>query len=415
MTDIAPVAEGRRIKSLDVLRGLAILGILVVNAPFFAAPWQAATNPSLAPLAVAPETLWSWFAPHVFFEMKFITLFSILFGTSIYLVGGERQDLERGALLRRRLFWLLIFGLLHGALIWFGDILLVYAIAGLFVMLARSWKAMTLATVGGLLYLFVIGVNFLSGQALSMASPQQLAETKALMWAPGAESLAQTIAAFRGGAAASTGANFGVWMDFLPWELFAATPRTIGVMMIGLALFKWGFLSGNAKLWLYGAVAAAGAFALAVVGAQAWTNYQAGFAFKHMQSVGVMPNQALSLFITLFYASVLIVLVRQGWLRPLTDALAPVGRMAFTNYIAQSLIMTAIFYGGRGLGLYGSVERPMLLAIVAGVWIAQVIWSRLWLARFEMGPLEWVWRRLSYTGAVRIVRRPEEPASGGSE
>jgi uncharacterized protein len=88
----------------------------------------------------------------------------------------------------------------------------------------------------------------------------------------------------------------------------------------------------------------------------------------------------------------------------ITSPLAAVGRMAFTNYIFQSLIMTTIFWGGRGFGLFGEVDRPTLWAIVLGVWALQLIWSPLWLSRFEMGPLEWVWRRLSYGRRLSIVR-----------
>src|SRR5688572_24873098 len=107
MSDVAPVRETDRIKSLDVMRGFAVLGILAVNAAFFAAPWQTSFSPMLAPLAIDETTLWSWFVMHVFFEFKCITLFSILFGASIFMVGGERDDKERGAVLTRRLVWLL--------------------------------------------------------------------------------------------------------------------------------------------------------------------------------------------------------------------------------------------------------------------------------------------------------------------
>ena len=102
------------------------------------------------------------------------------------------------------------------------------------------------------------------------------------------------------------------------------------------------------------------------------------------------------------YASLLILCVKFNVLSFFTNALAHVGQMAFTNYIAQSVIMTVIFYGGRGFGLYGDVSRDMLFAIVAGVWVLQLIWSPPWLSRFKMGPLEWVWRRLSYGKPVAI-------------
>lgn len=401
-TPIAPVEPARRIKTLDVLRGLAILGILAVNAPFFAAPWQTALNPTLEPLAIDDASTWAWFVPHVFFEAKFITLFSLLFGASLFLVGGERSDKERGKVLRRRLGWMLLFGVIHGAAIWFGDILLVYAVSGFVVMFARSWRPRMLMIVGVSVYVLLNGLGFASGAAMSFVPAESLEEMRAQMWAPAAQSMDAMIAGFGGSFIESLSANFSVWTQFIPYEVFSAVPRTISVMLIGMALFKFGFLSGNAPNWVYGVLVAVGLGALALVAYQAQLNLMAGFEFVHMQARGSLVNPALSILVTLLYASLLILCVKLSALKLVTDALAPVGQMAFTNYIAQSVIMTAIFYGGRGLGLYGQVSRDTLLAIVAGVWVLQLIWSPLWLSRFKMGPLEWLWRRLSYAKPVAI-------------
>lgn len=400
----APVEAARRIRTLDVLRGLAILGILAVNAPFFAAPWQTALNPNLEPLSIEGGPAWPWFVPHVFFEAKFITLFSLLFGASVFLVGGERGDLERGKVLRRRLGWMLLFGIIHGAAIWFGDILLVYAISGFVVMFARSWTPRTLMTVGAGAYLAMQAFAFLSGALVGIVPAEALQEMRAMMWEPAAQDVSAAIASFSGSFIDSLIANFRAWAQFVPHEMYSAVPRTIAVMMVGLALFKWGFMSGAATAWVYWLVAAIGAAALALVAWQARINHAAEFEFVHMQSRGVLVNQSLSILITLLYASLLILCVKSGALRFLTNALAPVGQMAFTNYIAQSLIMTAIFYGGRGLGLYGQLEREQLMFVVAAVWALQLIWSPLWLARFRMGPLEWIWRRLSYGRALAISK-----------
>src|SRR5690606_11611781 len=135
--------------------------------------------------------------------------------------------------------------------------------------------------------------------------------------------------------------------EFLANSLVVLIIRTAGVMMIGLALYKLGFLSGNAPAWAYGLFVALGAAALGVIGYQAWLNAQGGFAFRHMMAGGGFANAALSILASLGYASVLILLVRAG-ARVLTEPLAAVGRMAFTNYLTQSLIMTTIFWGGRG-------------------------------------------------------------------
>lgn len=406
MSDIAPVREANRIKSLDTMRGFAVLGILAVNAAFFAAPWQAAIDPMAEPLAIDQSTLWSWFVMHVFFEFKCITLFSILFGASIFLVGGERSDKERGAVLRRRLFWLLVFGLIHATLIWYGDILVTYALTGFLVMFARSWKPRTLLIVGVLLFILAILLQSALALVYGIIPAEKLGSIRgeiaqALTLSP--EDFQRMQAAYQGGVVSGIQANVDTWITFLGNALFGIVVRTAGVMMIGMALFKLGFLSGNAPRWLYGLMLFVGLGALSLIAWQAWINWGARFELMHMLTVGGVANAALSIFVSIGYASLFVLLVKAG-ARLITEPLAAVGRMAFTNYIAQSLIMTTIFWGGRGFGLWGEVDRPTLWAIVLGVWALQLIWSPLWLSRFEMGPLEWVWRRLSYGRPVAIAK-----------
>ncbi|MGE0597235.1 MAG: DUF418 domain-containing protein [Hyphomonadaceae bacterium] len=393
-------SEPRRIVTLDVIRGFALLGILAVNAAYFAAPWQTGLNPTLPPLAVGDE-LWPWLAMHVFFEFKCITLFSMLFGASVYMVGGERSDRERGANLRRRLFWLMIFGAIHGALIWYGDILFTYAVTGFLVLFARSWRAPTLMVVGAVLYVVSVFVQTSMAFFFDHMPAEAITEMEAMMWTPPPEEVASMQAAYRGGFVSGVAQNSSVWFTFLAYGLWPLVLRTAAVMMLGMALFKWGFFSGAAPKWLYALMVIVGAAALSLIFWQALINSENGFAFRHMQTQGLAANIALSIFVSLGYASVLALIVHAGW-RFITGPLAAVGRMAFTNYIAQSLIMTTIMWGGaRGLGYWGAFDRAELWAIVVAIWLAQLIWSPLWLQHFSMGPLEWVWRRLTYKGGKR--------------
>jgi uncharacterized protein len=410
MTDLGPVQADSRIKSLDVMRGFAVLGILIVNAAFFAAPWQTSQNPLLPPLDVNETTLWSWFVMHVFFEFKCITLFSLLFGASLYLVGGERSDKDRGKVLRRRLFWLLIFGLIHALLIWFGDILVTYALTGFLVLFARSWKGGTLITVGTILYLLTIlpsvaGIMFMSSmppEALEQMQAQH-AIMKPMMFAPSDEDMAAMIAAFQGDIVSVTSANASLWATFFVFAILGLIVRTAGVMMIGMGLFKLGFLSGRSPVWVYVLFLLLGIAALSVIAYEALQNWQAGYTFTQVMNGGALANQGLSILGSLGYAALFVLLVKVG-ARFLTEPLAAVGRMAFTNYITQSLIMTTIFWGGRGFGLYGEIDRPTLMAIVFAIWALQLIWSPLWLSRFSMGPLEWLWRSLSYARPVSMAK-----------
>lgn len=410
MSDVAPVQEQSRIKSLDVIRGFALLGILAVNALLFAGPWQTMQNALLPPLDVTEQTLWSWLVMHVFFEFKCITLFSMLFGVSIYLVGGDGSDRARGSLLRRRLFWLLVFGLLHGLLIWYGDILLMYALTGFVVMLVRSWRALTLMIAGGLLLLLSIGLQGMLGAFWDYIPPEQLGPLQQeleAVFAPSGEEIARVQAAYQGGLLSALRENVDSWVMLVTSSFVGLIIRTAAVMMIGMALFKWGFLSGKAPVWLYVlSIAVAGA-ALYVIWRQAMVNWDARFDTVHMLTGGIMTNVALSIFVSLGYASALILLVKAG-AGLITGPLAAVGRMAFTNYIAQSLIMTTIFWSGRGFGLFGEIDRVALWGIIVAVWVLQLIWSPLWLAKFQMGPLEWLWRRLSYGKPIAIGKA--EPA-----
>ncbi len=386
------------------MRGLAVLGILAVNAPFFAAPWQTALNPTLPPLAIDAHTAWSWFVPHVFFEGKFITLFSMLFGASLYLVGGDRSDPVRERIVIRRVAWLALFGAIHGAFIWYGDVLLLYAASGAILMLLRGWTARALLTLGVGIYLTTSFWEAYRGLQLEHAPPASAQAVRAFLWEPAPREIAYWAEMFGGGFLQSLLANMQMWAGFAFATLKSGIPHTIGVMMIGMGLFKIGFLSGGAPRWVYWLSVGIAALALIGVSEQALQSSAAGFDFIVVNARTGLLNHAVVILISLGYASALVLCVQANILPFVTNALAPVGRMAFTNYVAQSLIMTAIFYGGRGPGLWGALDRPTLMLVVPVVWAAQLIWSTLWLRSFEMGPLEWVWRRLSYARPVAFAK-----------
>ncbi|WP_299015610.1 DUF418 domain-containing protein [uncultured Caulobacter sp.] len=389
-----------RIVLLDALRGLGVLGILLCNAPDFAVPPMLAESAAHWPHGTGAATLSVWVVTQWLFQRKFVTLFAMLFGVSIFLVGGERSDLERGAILRRRLVWMVVFGLLHGFLIWYGDVLLSYALAGFAVMLTRSWSARKLIRTGLSIWLVV---SLLAVVGLSMAASmpkdaaQQALET--------AQELAKARAAevqYGGSFLQSLIQNAKDRLAFLPGEPLIFV-MTSALMMIGLGAFKTGVLTGEASDRTYRRLLVWGLLASALIGALFVAQAAMGLP-RGLGMVAVGIQWALAPPTTLAYVALMVFAARSKVWSAIPRALAPVGRMAFTNYLAQSLIMTFIFYGGRGLGLHGEVDRPGLAAITVGIWIVQILWSRWWLDRFEMGPLEWVWRRL-YRGPSPL-RRP---------
>ena len=353
-----------RIAALDHLRGLSILGILMVNAIAFAQPAEVYSHPHL--IAMSPADGIAWTITEVFFRDKFITAFTLLFGVSTFLVGREPR------VLWRRLLWMVLFGIVHGALIWYGDILLLYAVSGLLFMRwrFRSWRR--LLAMG--LVVFVVGA-VVAGWPQSDGAPLDLAQ------------MARMRSDFWG----SLTGNAGIWAVGVP-GLLGYLPVTLGGMMIGLGLYHSGFLRGEAPARVYVLAVVAAALALGPI---AWA-VRAGTPWEPM------VNGLLCLPVTLGYAGILALIARTGPGRVLLYPLACAGRMAFTNYLCQSLIMTAIFYGGRGPDLFGTMAHAALVPIVVAIWIGQLVFSMLWLRWFRYGPFEWVWRSLSHGKPVAL-------------
>lgn len=389
-----------RIVLLDSLRGLGVLGILLCNAPDFAVTSGLAESVRSWPHGTGTDTVSVWVITQWLFQRKFVTLFSMLFGVSIFLVGGERSEADKGLILRKRLMWMVAFGLLHGFAIWFGDVLLSYALAGFLVMFARSWAPKRLLRVGIGIW---IGFSVLMavGMGVSLLMPHDAAK-EAAQTAEEAARNSAAAAQYAGTFMQSLIQNARDRLGLLPAEPII-TLMTCSLMMIGLGCFKTGVFTGEASKKTYVILTVVGLLALAVTGALLITFAVTGLP-KPVGVIGGVVQMATAPLTTLAYVSLMVFASRStGFWKAIPEALAPVGQMAFTNYLTQSLIMTAIFYGGRGLGLHGKVDRPVLALIVVGVWILQILWSRWWMDRFSMGPLEWLWRRL-YRGPTPIRR-----------
>jgi uncharacterized protein len=319
----------------------------------------------------------------------------------LFLVGGERSDRDKAKVLHARLFWLAVFGLVHGAVIWFGDILLAYAVCGAIAMLWRSASPAFLLIAGLMVYAVACGMQAMLAVSLDMMAPSEQRDMAAALWDPGPAALAQAIAAMRGDFATSLQANLRAWVDAIGYAVFYG-PRTVGLMLLGLGLYKSGFFHGRWPVWAYGVLSVAGAGGAAAVAISALNRLPDGLSFLEMFGLESVWNATLSVVIAIGYGAGLVGMVRWGALRFFTAALADAGRMAFTNYLTQSIVMTAIFWGGRGPALFGEIDRVGLWAIVIAIWILQLIMSRMWLRAFAIGPLEWVWRSLSQGRFARL-------------
>ncbi|NBW11651.1 MAG: DUF418 domain-containing protein [Caulobacteraceae bacterium] len=396
-----PVSRADRIETLDILRGFAVLGILAVNAIAFAWPGMMEANSPAAPYDLNTGNSWAIWAVEVLLHNKCRTLFSMLFGVSIFLVGGERSDRARGAILRRRLLVLAVFGLIHGLALWFGDILLLYAWSGLFMMLCRSWSPKRLLWTGiGIVTAFTL---LEVGSAVFSALQPYDAARAATKMAEHAAATLKTITEVRSGWAGAMFENLKMWAIVQLASGLGYVFPTVGLMMIGLGLFKTGYLAGRSSAWVYGLMVVVGIAITVPFGWYDWLTLTSSHTPAEIAIPRAILN-GLAPFCTLAYVGLLVLMTRYGfgWL---TRRLAPVGKMAFTNYLTQTLIMTSLFYMPWGPLLYGKVEPAPLWGIVGGIWLLQLIWSPLWLSVFEMGPLEWVWRSLTYGRLVPLLKQ----------
>jgi len=394
---IHPVYKKDRIVSLDILRGIAILGILILNIQSFSMPSAAYINP-MAYGDMTGMNKWVWMLSHVFGDQKFMSIFSILFGAGIVLFSENAQrKIGRSAGLHySRTFWLLLIGLVHAHIIWHGDILVAYALCGFIVYLFRRLNPKALLILG----LLIIGVHaviyLFFGFTMGFWPPESIAETNK-SWLPATEAIQREIAAYHGSfsqqfAQRSASAFFLETFVFLTSTLW----RAGGLMLVGMALYKWGILSAEkSKAFYKKAFVISWLVGLPIVIYGVLQNYAHNWAMEYSMFIGSQFNYLGSLFVSFGFICLTMLLVKSRKLQGLKDRLAAIGRMALTNYLLQSIICAFIFYG-MGLGLFGKVERIWQIAIVVGIWLAQFLWSLPWLQRYNFGPFEWLWRSLTY-------------------
>ncbi|MGQ0660179.1 DUF418 domain-containing protein [Sphingosinicella sp.] len=424
MTDSAvpAAATPARIAQLDVVRGVAVMGILAMNIVAFAMPFQAYFNPMAYGTESAAD-LASWAFNFVFVDGKMRGLFSFLFGASTLLVieKAEAAGLSAARIHYARMFWLLVFGLIHFYLIWFGDILSHYALIGLLLFFFRRLAVRALLIWGAMLVLaqclmmagFAFGAFTLSAAAAaSNPDPEavrQWPEMSGMFGAPGPAAISEKLAHFLGpwseqvhDRLVERGAEPFTSTLFFGWE-------TLAYMLFGMAALKSGFFRGQWAPARYWRVAAIGlGIAIPAYVLIAWLLWSRGFAAQNVIAA-FSAQTPFRPFIVIAYAALIVLAARNGgWL---AERIAAAGRAAFTNYLGTSILMTTLFYG-YGFGLFGELSRIELWLPVLGVWVLMLLWSKPWLERFHYGPLEWLWRSLSRLELQPMRRREPATASG---
>ena len=391
--------------SLDAMRGFAVMGILAMNIIGFAMPEWAYVSPAEYGGHTLADQI-SWFLSFVFVEGKMRGLFSLLFGASMMLV-IERAEVKQqnpAKVHYARMFCLALFGLAHFYLLWFGDILFLYASVGSLAFLMHHWDPKRLIKWA----LIVYGLGF-SIWAVQFGGLQFLQWAASL---PGADSeivrqyrdamasgnfntdIAKELALHRGSWGGIVTDKLSDW--YMPFVTVAQSiTETLPLMMLGMAMKKNGFLTGewvetDYRRWI-NRLLLPGLLITAMLAAFAWaTNFNIVHMLANFLAWSVIPR----LMVTIAYAALLLLWIRKLSGSAFLDRVAATGRAAFTNYLGTSIVMTSIFYG-YGLGLFGTISRPALWLFVLGAWAVMLLWSKPWLERFQYGPLEWLWRSLA--------------------
>ncbi|NBD96258.1 MAG: DUF418 domain-containing protein [Gammaproteobacteria bacterium] len=388
----------QRLDHLDVLRGFALLGILLVNFQFFTRPLQAVVLGAEADLAGLD--LMAHQLVRVFAEGKFYPLFSMLFGAGFALMFERARAREApfwGVYLRR-LFVLLLIGLAHMLLVWSGDILLVYSLSAFIMVLLfrntplkRLWKW---AIVFWALPVLLMWLGALSIEA-TRVDPEAHAEVMASFQADRAEAKDAVARAAQVHAEGSYVENVAQRGRDL-WFLFSVAPFWIPPFLGFFLLGRWLIATGRLRepeahrAWLRRWRARGLLVGLPLAAAAAWLMHGQDMMMPSLQAALGMTLAAIaSVFVPLGYLSA----VTLGWRR--LSFMAPAGRMALSNYLLQSLFWTWVFLG-YGLGLWGQVPRAGQVLLALAFFALQVVLSHWWLGRFRFGPAEWLWRSLTY-------------------
>jgi len=385
-----------RFESLDLLRGVAVLGILAINIQAMAMPVAFFANPSLNTEYFVGEGRDIWAIASTFFQFKFITIFSALFGAGIILMVGEDKPSSKFGVHYRRMFWLFILGSAHAYLIWFGDILTPYAVAGLIVVLARRWRPRTLFIVGFILIGLASLMMVAQHVALEHMSPEDRDAMIAEMFAPPPEAITAEIEHLREGFFTRLPLTAPTALMFQVVQAIFLGPRNIGVMMIGMALYKMGFFTLGWSFLRY-VIIGATALTIGYAGSYYATTQMLAVNFDPMQLAGPQSAQFWgSLFQAFGYSALIMAIAKVPLLGLIRRPFAAAGQMALTNYLMCSIIGAFLYYGPPGLGRIGTVSYLEQATTVIAIWIAILIWSPIWLALFRFGPFEWLWRSLTY-------------------
>ena len=391
-----PIKESERYVSIDILRGLAILGIFLVNMPAFYSPF----------LYLNPETYWDEGIDQflngfvdVFAQASFYPLFAFLFGYGAIMIAerAKVKELSFPRLFTRRLLVLLVFGCIHAFLIWHGDILITYAITGFIFMLFYKCKSKTLLITGLLLYIIPFALLSLFAFLLLLLPGGDISE---LLY--NNEAVLASLQIYSEGSFGEiTSQRIEDWLYVNgPANAWVLLINILPLMMLGAAFAKKGWLVDVKKhkkllrnLMLIGLI---GGLFLKLLPFIQGSNY------ANM----MVQDQFGGPLLALFYITFIVLIAQNRTALKIMKPLSNVGRMSISNYLLQSIVFTIVFYG-YGFGLYGSISYLTGFIIVFVFYCFQVFLSKWWISRFQYGPVEFMWRWGTYGQKPQLKRRRE--------
>lgn len=420
-TSLAPTEREERIGMLDSTRGIAVLGILIMNITGFGLPrayddptnWGGSDGANLA----------VWRIASLLFEGTMRGMFTLLFGAGALLFlqrhAARHPGLLPADLYLRRTMWLIVFGLVNAyLLLWPGDILYYYGLVGLLLFVFRNVAPRKLIAAAAVIMVLQTAVSFTEWYGYREASEAAEAaqsvrragkalteeQTEAIdsftrineQFKPSREELAETVSNMRRSYLGALGVVAPESWHYETTFFFQhGLGECLGMMLLGMALLKYGVLTGAASRRVCATMMLVGyAIGLAVNFFETNNLARDDFSIEALLT-SYLTYDLGRIPMTLGHVGLIGLLYRMSALSAAMRTLGLVGQMALTNYLAQSVICMFLFTGA-GLALYGHLERHDLYYVVAAIWLVQLIWSPLWLRRFRFGPAEWVWRSLTY-------------------
>jgi len=422
----APVSQQERITLLDSLRGFAILGILLMNIPGFGLPVPAFHGDLGVMDEIGTINQKTWFIIDWAFEGSQRALFSILFGAGIILFINRQEKRAAGLwpadYFFRRQLWLLVFGLINAyVLLWFWDILVPYACCGMILFTFRKLSPKVLIIAAGICLLLMTlreNADFYRDKAaiyqgemvakldttktkLNAEQKEQLNVMMGLKEKSSLESrkreMENSLRKVRGDYATLYKYQSARSFNMETIGFFTFIWDILLFMFLGMAFYKNGVLIGNASIKIYWTMFIIGlgiGLLLSWYRLQPLIDHQFN-RFAYTRDVKFEFYEISRTFRAIGFFGLIMLLYKSGWFKWLFTLMRPVGQMAFTNYLMQSLLVGLFFYG-IGFGMFGKLQRFEIYYVVAATWLLEIIWSHIWLRYFRFGPLEWLWRSLTY-------------------